>query len=109
MLIIYEKNEYPDGEIQGFPGLLKEFDNVKLVLSGHTHRWINLSTMNAFEHYVIGAIRYDPHNYWILELEKDTDVFKILDFKKSKWSNTGAEKFDYTDYANYTSPFYQIN
>lgn len=91
------------GENPGSPGqedlaaVIDAHDNVRLYLSGHTHRWLDLSEIMGHEHYVVGPTRYDEDNFWTLELDGGRGSVTIPDKAKAIWSNSCAETFAYDD------------
>lgn len=69
---------------------------VKGVFTGHTHRWIDLgATWNdEVPTWVVGATRYGPHNFWILDLTEGTDTYEIVDFDRVHFNDVGADPWD---------------
>lgn len=83
MRLVTAKDEDPEGPHPDLFSLLDARDNVKAVLVGHTHRWIDLTLANLdVPHHVVAATRYDSDNFWTVEFEVDGDQFEILDFDK---------------------------
>ncbi len=74
-------------------------DVVQGIFAGHTHRWLNGSTTSpgGVEEWVLGAVRYDPDNFWVLELDPSDGSWAIVDFDKHRYSTTCADTYRYDD------------
>jgi len=74
-------------------------DVVQAIFAGHTHRWLNGATTSpgGVVEWVLGAVRYDPDNFWVLELDPATGEWEIADLDKHRQSETCAATFDYSD------------
>jgi len=57
-LWIVEPKEFSDFGLH--PLLRKYSDSVRLVLSGHWHKWVDFAHTFGPQHYVAAATRYDP-------------------------------------------------
>jgi predicted phosphodiesterase len=68
--------------------------NVAMVLGGHTHRWLDLSDLFGYPHYVVGPARYDGDNFWVFDLDGAGGI-TIADFDKAYWDSTCAATYDY--------------
>ncbi|MEE2787133.1 MAG: metallophosphoesterase [Myxococcota bacterium] len=83
MRLVTQTDEYPDGPHRDLFSVLDGRPNVKAVLVGHTHRWIDLTAINGdVPHHVVAATRYDADNFWTVEFAENGDTFRILDFEK---------------------------
>lgn len=70
----------------GIYSLLKKYkDNIPLVLSGHVHKWINFEHSFGPQHYVIGATRYDPNAYMLLEYDPAAHNVRFLNAEMVQW------------------------
>lgn len=81
-------------------GVLSSHANVKLVLSGHFHKGFDWQDLYPFPHLTLPAIRYDPANFFLLELHPDGS-FRMVDREKNRggarcsdaWTYRGAPAF----------------
>jgi hypothetical protein len=92
--LVIEKNEDPEGLVD-FEYVLSNAPNVKVALSGHSHRWIDFGEAYPFHNILVGGTRYDSDNFWILEFQPDGGDFSILDFDKPEWTTLCAETWLY--------------
>ncbi len=83
------------GTIRDVYDLAKTYaDNVEIVFAGHLHRWIDADGTAGFvgddsvPWYVLGAVRYDAENFWLLELDEATGDWSILDKDKAQFGTT---------------------
>ncbi len=83
-----------EGEDLGLQRLLRQYkDDIRLFFAGHTHRWINFGDMYGPQHMVLGATRYDPDNYLIVEVDTASKTFRILNSKDLHWGTAYAEPY----------------
>jgi len=82
------------GESPNIEDTMDAHDNVQLYLGGHTHRWVDLSTFFEAPQYVLGPARYDPDNFWVLDLDPAGPV-TIIDRDKAVWYNSCASTYRY--------------
>ncbi len=105
MSLIWARNEAPEPNTDLATVLFDHgLDNVRGLFAGHTHRWIELSGLTfpdivpgqgfGAPEWVIGATRYDPDNFWVLELDNTTGQMEILDFAKHMEGRTCADAVD---------------
>jgi len=96
MGLLWDSDENPAVPAQkDIQTVLDAHDNVRMYLGGHTHRWIDLSSFFNAEQYVVGPARYDPDNFWVLELDGDAGTVTIVDRDKAVWYNSCALTFAY--------------
>jgi hypothetical protein len=95
MGLLWDRNEVEDLTLQDLPTVLARHANMEMYLSGHTHRWLDLSKIFKHPHYVIGPSRYDEDNFWVLELGGPNGPVEIIDREKAIWSTTCAQTFSY--------------
>jgi 3',5'-cyclic AMP phosphodiesterase CpdA len=69
--------------------------NAQMYLGGHTHRWLDFSAVFGHQHYVVGPLRYDDDNFWVLDLDGDRQSITIVDRAKAIWSSTCARTWSY--------------
>lgn len=95
-LIVVEDQEEAGGPIPGIISLMeKHGDTIAAVFVGHTHRWIDFTTVTGIPNFVLAATRYDPDNFWILELEPQGTGWQILDKDKAVWLTVDGKTYDY--------------
>ncbi len=86
-------DENPGG---GLPGLISNYaDTIKFTLCGHTHRWINFFNLFTVPHIIIGATRYDPDNFWLIEFDSQQGTYEILDYDKANWLTVEGDTWVY--------------
>ena len=67
--------------------LLKRYkDTVQIVISGHWHKWFEFGRTFGPPHLVIGATRYDPHAYLIVEADPDKATHRFLNIDGVDWN-----------------------
>jgi hypothetical protein len=95
MRILYDHVE-TGANYDSFPGLLDAHPNALMFLTGHTHRWLDMSGFNNYKpHWVLGGTRYDANNFWTVEFEQGSDQFKILDQDKAIQYSSCANQWTY--------------
>lgn len=105
-----KRGENPGGVFEDiFEVIATHESRVKMILAGHTHRWIDAKILTPellltdVPHYIVAATRYDPDNFWVVEFESGTDHFEILDYDKVDWvlgspyGGLESATWDYTD------------
>jgi len=100
MSILWAADENPGVAGQDdLRAVIRTHRNVLMALAGHTHRWLDftgLSTGNShLPHFVLGPARYDPDNFWTLELDRETGTLTIVDKDKAIWSSTCSTTYRY--------------
>jgi 3',5'-cyclic AMP phosphodiesterase CpdA len=75
------------------PLLRKYSDSVRLVLSGHWHKWIDFAHTFGPQHYVAAATRYDANSYMILEIDRRTQTCRFLNANCVEWSTHYSRPF----------------
>lgn len=70
----------------GMVPLLKKYrDTIRLVVAGHTHRWMNFGDMYGPVHLVAAATRYDGDSFLIVEVDTRTGMMDILNWDGIHW------------------------
>ncbi len=92
--LVMAKDEDHDGA-GDFETVMAEAPNLKVALSGHSHRWIDFGVGYPFRNILVGGTRYDSDNFWIVELQRDGSDFEILDFDKPEWYTTCSNTWSY--------------
>jgi len=63
----------------GLHTLLRAYqENVQLVVSGHTHRWIPFGTLFGPPHLICAATRYDEDSFLVFEVDTVSQTWEIL-------------------------------
>ncbi len=94
MRILFDHVE--TGMYDSFPALLDAHENALAFLTGHSHRWLDMSGFNNQKtHWVMGATRYDPNNFWVVEFEEGGSEYKILDQGKAIENSSCANQWSY--------------
>jgi predicted MPP superfamily phosphohydrolase len=68
------------------PLLRKYQENIPLVVSGHVHKWIDFAHTYGPQHYIMGATRYDPNAYMLLEIDSKTGNWRFMNASLVEWS-----------------------
>lgn len=99
MSVLTEEDEDPGGPHPDLNTVLARHDNLQLSFVGHTHRWLDFRADPDWPHIVLGAVRYDADNFWILELTPGTDLqppsWRIEDEAKARWFDACADTWSY--------------
>ncbi|MDX2153353.1 MAG: metallophosphoesterase [Bryobacteraceae bacterium] len=90
---------YPVGSIAdveradfGLHPLLKKYaGNVLHVLSGHRHRWLDFADKFGPKHTAIGATRFDPDAYLIVEIDPKKATYELLNIGRVEWNTHYSE------------------
>lgn len=68
------------------PLLRKYRESIRLVVSGHWHKWIDFAHTFGPQHYVMAATRYDENAYMLLEIDRQTATCRFLNADLVEWS-----------------------
>jgi hypothetical protein len=72
--------------VSDLPDFLARYRNtVRLVLSGHSHAWLNLSNHFAVPSMVVGSSQFDGDSFLVLELDNVLRTWRILDWDRFHW------------------------
>jgi len=66
--------------------LRKHADSVRLVLSGHWHKWVDFAHTFGPQHYVAASTRYDANSFMILEMNRETETCRFVNARCAGWS-----------------------
>ncbi len=83
-LWLIEPNEFGDLGLHSL--LRKHSDSVRLILSGHWHKWVDFAHTFGPQHFVAASTRYDPNSYMILEIDPKTESCRFLNARCAEWS-----------------------
>jgi hypothetical protein len=68
-------------------------DVVKLTVTGHSHRWINLGSLLGPKQIVCGSTRYDQDAMMIFRVDRETETYEILNWNCFHWLSTETDPF----------------
>jgi len=75
----------------GLPEVLaRHTDTIRLVISGHSHTWINLSDNYSVPHLVVGGALFDADSFLILQLDNVLKTWRILNWSDFHWGSAFA-------------------
>ena len=78
----------------GLPALLRRYqENIKLVVAGHWHKWVDFSHTWGPQHYVMAATRYDPNAYMLVEVDTQQQSLNFLNRNFAEWSTHYAKPY----------------
>jgi hypothetical protein len=78
----------------GLHSLLKRHaDTVQRVISGHWHRWVDAGTQFGPPHLVMGATRYDPDAYLIVEVDTRRSEHRLLNIDLVEWNTHFSQPY----------------
>lgn len=66
--------------------LRRHAGTVQRVFSGHWHRWVDEGRTYGPPHLVIGATRYDPDAYLVVEADPQTATHRLLNLDLVEWN-----------------------
>lgn len=73
--------------------LRRHADDVQRVFSGHWHRWVDEGRIYGPPHLVIGATRYDPDAYLIVEVDTRKGTHRMLNLDLVEWNTHFIKPF----------------
>jgi hypothetical protein len=79
---------FPLFVVQDLPAVLaRHADTVRLVLSGHSHAWLNLADNFSVPHMVVGTSQYDADSFLVLRLDNELQTWRILNWDDFHWGS----------------------
>ncbi len=91
-LVLVQPTEF--GDFGLYPLLRKYQDTVRIVISGHWHKWMDFAHSYGPQHTVVAATRYDPHSWMLWEANPRTGQVRWLDRRRAEWSTHYALPYD---------------
>jgi 3',5'-cyclic AMP phosphodiesterase CpdA len=85
---VFENLESPSRDI--FTLMTEHAQTVKLGLAGHLHRWIDYRIVAPIDVFVMGGLRYDADNFWVIEFDAASESYEIVDMDKVHWQTPYA-------------------
>lgn len=74
------------GDLGLHPLLRKYQDSIRMVISGHYHKWVDFAHTYGPQHYVIASTRYDPNAYMLIEVDRQRDSWRFMNESLVEWS-----------------------
>lgn len=69
----------------------KHKDTVRLILTGHSHAWVNLSDNFSVPSMILGSSQYDGDSFMVMELDNELKTWRILDWDRFYWGTSFAK------------------
>lgn len=74
--------------------LLRKYkDSIRLVVTGHYHKWIDYAHTYGPQHYVMASTRYDAHAEMFLEIDGADGSYRWLNEPEVDWSTHFAKAY----------------
>lgn len=89
-----------DVEIKDYgilPILKKYKDTIKIVFSGHWHRWFDFAKSFGPQHYTVASTRYDEDAYMIVEVDTKKSTYRILNHDLIDWATRYSNPYKETN------------
>lgn len=83
-LFMIADREYADFGLQQL--MRKYKDNIRLVVSGHVHKWMDLAHTYGPQHYTMGSTRYDQNAYMLLQIDQHSGEWRFLNADLVEWA-----------------------
>lgn len=100
--------EDPDGPYADLFAVVEAYrDTIAGAFFGHLHIWSDVGSFFDIPAFVVGSIRYDADNYWMIDFERDGDGWEIADFDKAGFGSSYSYGADYSDkgvFVDYATP-----
>lgn len=87
-------DEAPGDPVPDLAAAIAQFDDIELVLAGHTHQWNSLPANYPAPHLVFGSTYLDSDNFLLIEFG-ELGAFEILDADKPSWGTPNADTWNY--------------
>lgn len=96
-LLVVQRDEDPDGPWPDVWAVIEAHrDVIEGVWVGHTHTWLDFTSVLDLPYWVVGSVRYDADNFWVHEL-RDDGTWEIVDQDKVDRATRFAYGADYED------------
>jgi hypothetical protein len=79
------------------PLLRKYQDTIRLVVTGHVHKWIDLAHTYGPQHYIMASTRYDPNAIMLLEIDPVSGSWRFLNADLVEWSTHFSKPYRAVD------------
>ena len=71
----------------------KHREHIKLVVSGHWHKWIDFARTFGPQHYVMAATRYDENAYMLIEIDRQGHACRFINSGLVDWSTHYSRQY----------------
>jgi hypothetical protein len=92
----YPLLDVQDKEFKDFglhPLLRKYQDTVRLVVTGHYHKWLDYAHTYGPQHYVMAATRYDANALMLMDVDTQTGEWRWVNRDLVEWSTHFAKPY----------------
>jgi hypothetical protein len=69
----------------------KHKDTIRLILTGHSHAWINLSDNFSVPSMILGSSQYDADSFMVMELDNVMKTWRVVDWDRFHWGTSFAK------------------
>lgn len=69
-------------------------DTVRVVLTGHSHAWVNLADNYGVPSLILGSSQFDADSFLVMELDNVLKTWRILDWERFHWGTSYALPWD---------------
>jgi len=83
-LLSVQATEFKDYGLH--PLLRRHQDTIQLVVCGHVHKWVDFAHTYGPQHYIMGATRYDPDAYMLMEVDTKRGTWRFMNADLVEWS-----------------------
>lgn len=83
-LLSVQATEFKDYGLH--PLLRRHQDTIQLVVCGHVHKWVDFAHTYGPQHYIMGATRYDPDAYMLMEVDTKRGTWRFMNADRVEWS-----------------------
>lgn len=79
----------------GIHPLLRRYqENIKIVIAGHHHRWIDFAHTYGPQHTVMAATRYDQNAFMLFDADPHRGSLRWIDEDRPRWSTHFAKPYN---------------
>ena len=75
------------------PLLRKYQDNIRIVVAGHYHKWIDFSHTYGPQHTVMASTRYDKNAFMLFDADSKAGTIRWIDNDRPEWSTHYAKPY----------------
>jgi predicted MPP superfamily phosphohydrolase len=81
------------GDLGLHPLLRRYREQIKLVVSGHWHKWVDFAHTFGPQHYVMAATRYDENASMLIEIDREGQTCRFLNAGLVEWSTHYSRRY----------------
>jgi 3',5'-cyclic-AMP phosphodiesterase len=89
--ILMQSDEFPGYDF--FTVLAAHSDKVKLVISGHLHRWLDFIDIYTPPQIVISSTRYDEDAYLVIKVDREEETIELMNLNCVAWNGYETEPY----------------